>query len=219
MIGTTNAINSIGSLPNYTYTGNHQFIDDGAAGWRIKFTSNGTLHINNYRLSIDVFLVGGGGGGSAGGGGGGYTKTYRNFIINGGVDYVITIGAGGAGKNDNGMASTGGTSSAFGYSASGGHGGDGGSGHGKGGNGGSGGGGYSGGAGGTDGSAGSKGSSYAGGAGQGTTTREFAETGATLYSSGAAGNTTYYPPANTGNGGGKNCTGASGIIIIRNARQ
>lgn len=218
MIGKTNTFNSIGMLPAYTYTGNHELIDDGAGRWRLRLLSSGTLKftkINN--LNVDIFLVGGGGGGSAGGGAGGYTVTQKNITINSGVDYAIVIGNGGAGNNDTGRAGTGGTTSILSYTAAGGQGGDGGSGRGVGGNGGSGGGGYSGGTGGTDGGNGQS-KSYAGGTGQGTTTREFAETGATLYASGAPGNTTYVPPANSGDGGGKNNTGATGIIIIRDKR-
>ena len=74
----------------------------------------------------DILLVGGGGGGGAdqGGGGGGGTYTLiKNALLLPGT-YEITIGAGGAARNSAGnYAYTGGTTSAFGYSASGGTGG------------------------------------------------------------------------------------------------
>lgn len=77
--------------------------------------------------------------------------------------------------------------------------------------------------GGTDGGNGQR---YSGipGTGQGTTTREFGEPSGELYASGGG---SYYSTAdtpgvvqNTGNGGtgGNNGVGASGIVIIRNAR-
>lgn len=81
--------------------------------------------------------------------------------------------------------------------------------------------------GGTDGGNGERSISGSGGApgtGQGTTTREFGEPSGELYASGGGG---YYSTAetpevipNTGNGGtgGNNGVGASGIVIIRNAR-
>lgn len=56
--------------------------------------------------------------------------------------------------------------------------------------------------------------------GQGTTTREFAELGGQLYSTGGNGNTTLTvnKVQNTGNGGSKREYGSSGIVVIRNAR-
>lgn len=51
-----------GGLPEYTYTGAHQLIDDGGGNWRIKFLSSGTLTLGN-KTKVDAFLVGGGGGG------------------------------------------------------------------------------------------------------------------------------------------------------------
>lgn len=111
-------------LPEYTYTGSHQLIDDGDGNWRIKFLTSGTLTFSKKPKNIDVFLVGGGGSGGYGGygdvdgeyygpgGGGGYTKTEKNIAVTG-TSYSIVVGAGG--KNGGG-----GTTSAFGHSASGG---------------------------------------------------------------------------------------------------
>ena len=70
-------------MPVYTYTGNHQMLDDGNGHWRIKFLSSGVLEWLSPDTEIDVFLVGGGGAGGiggknmCGGGGGGYTKTVK----------------------------------------------------------------------------------------------------------------------------------------------
>lgn len=218
------------------------------ANWKIRFLTSGTLNFTNLygaRNGIDVFLVGagGGGGGASGGagsgGGGGYTETHSGVAVSTNTVYPITIGDGG------GLGIDGGSSSGFGYTANGGSGGH--SGSVAGGAGGSGGGGGStsvGGAGGSDGSNGSNGGSSgtgaAGGAGQGSTTREFGENGATLYAGGGGGavggaggaggggtaGSKNAVQQNTGGGGAGGAStvttpqfGASGIVIIRNARS
>lgn len=238
--------------PEFTYSGSATTIQDGAHDWRIKFLTSGNLTFTSLgclERGIDVFCVGGGGGGSTvgynegygGGGGGGYTTTTKKVQISAGVPYEIIVGGGGAGVTL-GQSKSGGNTSAFGCSANGGKGGahaggDGGSGgarghHGEGGarggtNGGNGGGDYH--------------STYTPGKGQGTTTREFGETGATLYSGGgtgmsynggwlspidetAGGNDGYYGSSrrngttNRGGGGSNGGSGGSGIVVIRNAR-
>lgn len=108
-------------LPEYTYTGSHQLIDDGDGNWRIKFLTSGTLTFSKKPKNIDVFLVGGGasggssfaideqnydyeetgnsttlGIGGGAGGGGGYTQTQRNISVSSGTEYSIVVGAGGA---------------------------------------------------------------------------------------------------------------------------
>ena len=94
-----------GGLPEFTYTGTYQLIDDGGGNWRIKFLTSGVLtftKLGSAGKGIDVFLVGGGGGcGNANGvsdflgaGGGGYTKTTRQITVQAGVEYPIVIGAG-----------------------------------------------------------------------------------------------------------------------------
>ena len=228
--------------------------------WKIKFLTSGTLtftRLNGAADGIDVFCVGGGGNGgtgiyysavegstagAGGGGGGGYAVTKSISVITG-SSYNITVG--GAGGNsvfgDNLVKAPCGNKGESGdhYSC------------GKGGNGGSGGGGGSphveNPAGGTDGSNGKSGNGEIGGGGGGTgqdntsgyakTTREFGESGGTLYSSGGAGGgygTDGSPrkaSANTGNGGGgggkltsangensAGGSGSSGIVIIRNKR-
>ena len=232
------------TLPGFTYTGNYTVVDDGDAGWRIKFLTSGTLTLHSKR-NIDVFCVGGGssgaysrantsgvnyGGGS--GGAGGYTKTSKNIQALAGKAYTITIGAGGAAVGggttpSNGKA--GNSTSAFGVTASGGvpisiqysstltsfEPGNGGSG-----------GGYGtaeddgahpGCSGGSDGSNGYiwdsaknsqkiiTGNVY--GYGQGSSTREFGESGRTLYSGGGGSggcryNNKVYNPGSGGSGGG-----------------
>ena len=193
-----------GSVPvlgvDFTYTGECQVIDDSnevsGVQWRIKFLTSGVLVFTNQQ-TVDLFLVGGGGNGAGcsryagrygsggGGGAGGYTGTFRQITVAAQTSYPIVIGG------------SGGASSALDKSVNGGE-----SGHTQGsianaGSGGSGGGGagrggdsqstaQTGGAGGSDGSNGVKGYGN-GGNGQGTTTREFGETGAELYAGGGGG--------------------------------
>ena len=220
------------SLPEFTYTGTYQLIDDGYGDWRIKFLTSGVLtfaELGSGAKGIDVFLVGGGGGcGNANGvsdylgaGGGGYTKTTRQITVQAGVGYPIVIGAGSTKPNSSSTQTRGGTTSAFNTSIEGGY-------SGKsisGGNGGSGGASTNGATGGTDGGDGSVGNMGGqAGKGQGTTTREFGEDSGDLYASGG-----YWASRdgadNTGNGGGgvylntKTTTGGSGIAVIRNVRK
>lgn len=253
------------TVPEFTYTGTYELVDDNGqdisgalntANWKIRFLTGGTLSFSNlYGAAdgIDIFLVGGGGGGgtgNGGGGGGGYTATVPNQTVLTNTNYSVTIGAGGASGGQN-LA---GGSSAFGEFGSA-DGGKGGAGAGvspsyTGGDGGSGGGSNynkpsgSTSNGGSDGSNG-YGNTSAIGKGQGTTTREFAEAGATLYAGGGGsaygaggdgggadgGNGShtsgYDAVANTGGGGGggkdgsqfPGGAGGSGIVIIRNARS
>ena len=235
-------------LPEFTYTGSYKLVDEGNYKWKIYFYTSGTLrftHLGNATGGIDLFLVAGGGGGHTdfndgsvklkhGGSGGGYTKTQKAISVSINTNYTITVGGGGAASSRY-TAYPGGTSSAFNYAANGGQagyytgraadgdltawGGDGGSGGADDGD-------Y---VGGYD---GGNGNGSRGGKGQGTTTREFGESGGKLYSSGGStsttaptgGGTTPNAPngaANTGNGGtseGTSSTGGSGIVVIRNKR-
>lgn len=165
----------------YTYTGWHEWIDDGNGNWRIKLKSSGVF-VPLIDTVIDVFLVGGGAGGgqrngdSAIGGGGGCTETHKEIELSQGKEYPILIGAGGV------AGSFGNITTAFGEDANGGApNGCGGSGGGQGwpGNGGS------------DGANGS-GAVNNLGIGQGSTTREFGELAGGLYSGGGGG--TANPP-------------------------
>ncbi len=226
--------NATGKIPEFTYSGTYQLIDDGDKNWRIKFLTSGTLEftdLGNAKNGIDVFLVGGGGGGShCVGGGAGYTKTAK-VSVKKGSSYDIIIGAGGTGTNNGGVAQDvtgGGATTALGVTADGGEAGQYNS---RGGNGGSGGAGVGinlvGGEDGADGNGGAPGT------GQQMTTREFGETSGTLYATGG-GTAGHYgngsnANANTGDGGQgggsvnsgtamQSGNGGSGIVIIRNAR-
>lgn len=240
---------SFNTIPEFTYTGDYEIVNDSdepitvsQGNWKIRFLTSGTLtftNLNGAESGIDVFLVGGGAGGNynyrgGAGGGSGYTSTTQAATVQVGVEYDIVIGAGGVGaKTAGGRA--GGVTSAFGSIANGGatlsgngaYGGDGGSGGGSGTLSQDKDGAYSkAGIGGTD---GANGQGTHPGTGQGTTTREFGETGGTLYATGGTGcasNAITPNPVsqNTGDGGNgaggsiESTSGGSGIVVIRNAR-
>lgn len=233
---------NVNAIPEFTYSGDYKIVNDSDSeisnavkNWKIRFLTSGTLTftaLNGAADGIDVFCVGGGGNGSAhynggSGGAGGYTTTKKGVPVEKNYQYAITIG-GATGKSSAfDVVAKGGESGIYGseYTV-------------VGGSGGSGGGADA--AGGSDGSDGGGTSWYYGGKGQGTTTREFGESGATLYAGGGgggpnaggsggggAGASTWGEAksgtANTGGGGGgvnegTNGTGGSGIVIIRNAR-
>ncbi len=255
---------SFNTIPDFTYTGDFEIVSDddqpitvSQGNWKIRFLTSGTLiftNLNGAENGIDVFLVGGGGGGSRAAGGGGYTKTLKAVKVTVGTAYAIEVGAGGiAGVGNSKAGGSGGTSNAFGASANGGEANGTASSY-IGANGGSGGGaGSSNGAGGQGGSDGSdgfhrNGTNQDSGKGQGTTTREFGESGGKLYAGGgggctftsshggdggdggggAGGNTSGGATSgatNTGGGGGgatnnkAGGSGGSGIVVIRNARE
>lgn len=256
---------SFNTIPEFTYTGDFEIVSDddqpitvSQGNWKIRFLTSGTLtftNLNGAENGIDVFLVGGGAGGGRAAGGGGYTKTLKAVKVSVGTAYLIEIGAGGvAGVGNSKAGSAGGTSNAFGVSANGGEAKTNGATSFTGSNGGSGGGaGSANGAGGKGGSDGSDGFDRNGrhqdsGTGQGTTTREFGESGGKLYAGGGGGCTTTSSnggaggdggggdggntsggatsgETNTGSGGGGAAnnkaggSGGSGIVIIRNARE
>lgn len=244
------------TIPEFTYSGDYEIVDDSdtpitatTGNWKIRFLTSGTLRFSSLSGAsdgIDIFCVGGGGGSNNGGSGGcgGYTSTVSGVTVTENTDYTISVGAGGAVDASGGDSAFGDLASASG----------GGTGCTAGGSGGGGGGyrttdgnGKTGGAGGSDGADGVNGYGTAttkNGTGQGTTTREFGESGGTLYSGGGGGAayvSTDTPGAggaggggnggtrngasggnggtNTGGGGGGyNGVGGSGIVIIRNAR-
>lgn len=189
------------TLDQFSYTGSFQWKDEDHTV--LALMSSGVLSFPG-NITLQVFLVGGGGGGATGyycgGGGGGYTQTSQ-ILVEGGIEYPVVIGTGGA------AGTAGGNTQAFGLSVNGGQpgvayrsyvaptGGAGGSGAG-------GGGGHEfrttdpnlyGGTGGSDGSNGSAGANWGnagvaiGGAGQGTTTRAFGEPEGELYAGGGGG--------------------------------
>lgn len=209
---------------DYSYTGSSTWVDDGGGNWRLKFLTSGTF-TPTKNVTVDIFLVGGGASGAKGnstvlqrmGGNAGYTTTSLAVALTAGTGYSITIGAGGLGSSANiDISIAGSNTTGFSLTANGGNGRNSASSQG-----GSGGAGHNG----TNGTNGGNGTGTFNGTGQGTTTKEFAETGGTLYASGGpAGNSTS-GTANTGNGGGggsnTNYTagdGGSGIVIIRNKR-
>ena len=245
-------------------------IDDGGGNWRIKFLSSGRF-TPLKAMTIDAFVVGGGGGGGHGentgrlmasGGGGGRTRTTKNISLLANKTYTMYVGAGGSANADGGntyiqsydgsipIGHSGGRAGTFvndftnpsasGVIAEGGVGGSGG---------GSAGVDFStqnlaaASAGGDDGNDGETlNGVITGGAGQGTTTREFGEPDGALYAGGGGASANYFgmfiskpgtggggysveATDNTGGGGGgswnSNITsrGGSGIIIIRNTRR
>jgi hypothetical protein len=171
-----------------------------AAG-QYAFTSSQVWTIPALLTSIDIFCVGGGGATSmntyASGGGGGYTATRKAYAVSPGQQYAITVGSGGAAASTWSSQGVGGGASSFGavLSAAGGVGGQSsnlGISAGAGGSGGGGSGNNYGGNGGSDGATGTVGRfndsvHTAGGTGQGSTTRAFAEAGNTLYAGGGGG--------------------------------
>lgn len=238
IIKKTQRIAFISSGIKFTYSESSGYREvDSEIGSLIEFTQSGTF-IPLKDVSVDVFIVGPGGGGgyskNGGGGGAGYTVTQKNVQLIAGDEYEIVIGAGGTGASSQSKrGSAGGVTSAFGFSANGGYGGGSYSSSNArtGGAGGSGGGaglsGGTGGAGGVDGANGEKNGNYAGGLGQGTTTRAFGEEKGKLYATGGDGsngsNSTVNGNPNTGDGasggadGEPGGTGGSGIVIIRKA--
>jgi len=215
--------------PAYTYSGTSDPQKD-STYWYIYLKSSGDLKFTSESPTFDVFLVGGGGGATGRtGGGGGYTTTVTDKSATAGTKYTITVGSGG------GEQAAGTASKAFNATANGGGAGKTGSDL-DGGDGGSGGGascsGWAGGGnGGSDGSDGGHSGTNQGGKGQGTTTRAFGSSSATLYAgggcgwgdswagaggSGGGGGDSTAGSANTGGGGGaRRASGGSGIVIIR----
>lgn len=218
---TVTAELSYGALPAFTYTGDYALktaADYGLSGDYdvLALLTSGTLNFTS-NFDADAFLVGAGGGGSGhgaiswdagAGGGGGYTKTSRLSISG---PLTATIGVGGSGVYT-GTGGQGGNTSIGNISAAGGNGGAI-----AGGNGGSGGGAegrdangaQAGGAGGSNGSNGYTNTTYAGGAGQGTTTRAFGEDTATLFAGGGGGGSVI----GTGGAGGDGGGGAGGAQV------
>ncbi len=218
------------------YSNNYTVINDGSNNWRMELKDSGTLKVN-LATNVDAHLVGGGGGGAnnkfddyysgtngGSGGGSGYTRTQKNITLSA-TSYTVTVGAGGAaGTYDRSTfykGSDGGATTAFGYTANGGQGGQGVHQGGNGGSGGGYGGYYSYHGPGWAGSDGGNARKYAknedtghssdvaanGGDGQGTTTRDFAESTGTLRAGGGGGggsviNSTVMNGTAGGSGGG-----------------
>ena len=181
--------------PKFTYTGKYNVRKDGV----VELLTSGTIVFLEPKV-IDVFMVGGGGAGAGlqsgdtnqhgyGGGGGGYTRTIRRLNIAANTSIPVTVGSGGASRQNGGPTAFNAISVLGGDSPKGNltkrkNGGAGGSG---------GGGGVDSnsdyGAGGSDGTAGENGypTTALGGTGQGFTTREFGESAGKLYGGGGGG--------------------------------
>lgn len=218
-----------GAAVKFTYTGENNVRDDGV----VELLTSGTIVFLEPRV-IDVFMVGGGGGGGGfnsgdnpnrgyGGGGGGYTRTLRKVNVTPNTTIAITIGAGGASRQN-------GNSTAFANNEVAG-------GHGpigtianlrqKGANGGSGGGGgvtsnSDFGTGGSDGTNGETGfpTSIVGGTGQNFSTREFGERTGKLYAGGGGGGrymSAQSPIVSMGGPGGGGSGGFSATDAIKQA--
>lgn len=122
----------------YSYTGSSQItyeVENDYISFTLKLLSSGNLTLSKLNTPYtDVYIIGGGGGGGGaygnyyggGGGAGGYLQKIENAIIEKNTAHRIIIGAGGSGgamgssSSDNHKGTDGGTSSAFGTSATGG---------------------------------------------------------------------------------------------------
>lgn len=189
---------------DFTYTGGT--FNERTADGVVEFLETGILTMKKDTY-VDVFMVGGGAGGvsigtssnGGAGGSGGCTRTIVNALLRKGVAYQVVIGAGGTGGGNSG-----GETSAFGYTVTGGTVANGGSGGGKGGVSASGQ--VNAGDGGSNGSdGGNVGSPTTGnpGKGQGTTTREFGEATGKLYAGGGGGGQGIYGSYGTAGAGGE----------------
>lgn len=112
------------------YTGNYTDNRDENGIGTVRFTSSGTLTVLSGKNTVSAYILGAGGGGvyqysgytSASGGGGGFQTV--DVELSSGI-YEIVIGTGGAGKYSKNTISsnvcgTGGTTTAFGYTSTGG---------------------------------------------------------------------------------------------------
>ena len=117
----------------FEYTGNYTDNRDENGIGTVRFTSSGTLTVLSGKNTVSAYILGAGGGGvfqysgytSASGGGGGFQTV--DVELSSGI-YEIVIGTGGAGKYSKNTISsnvggTGGTTTAFGYTSTGGTGG------------------------------------------------------------------------------------------------
>lgn len=223
-------VNVTGLFPSYSYTGTSSLknaSDYGLNGnYQVLALTGSGVFSSSASFAADIFMVGGGAGGNEGahhggaGGGSGRTITNRNINIST-QPIAVTIGAGGPGGTGGGsysanLGSVGGNTVFGTYSVSGGSVATSAI---EGGAGGSGGGGVNGGygnwpqydgcIGGSDGSDGASGD-YAGGSGQGTTTRAFGESNATLFAGGGGGGGQY--SSGKGAAGGAGGGGAGGSV-------
>lgn len=97
----------------YTYTGDHECIDDGDGNWLVKLKSSGVLTITevgkNWDGKSDMFILGAGGAGvntdGVAPGGGGYYETANSVYLRRGMGFSAMIGAGATAVESSGGAS------------------------------------------------------------------------------------------------------------------
>ena len=65
-------------IPDFTYTGEYQLVNEAEGNWKIYFDTSGTF-VSNVDMSVDAFCVGGGGGGGNG------IYSYDNPSVRGGA--------------------------------------------------------------------------------------------------------------------------------------
>lgn len=102
-LGNFSVTDSGKSAPFYTYTGDHQFTEDGSGNWEIKCLSSGTLTFSEEPGLTDILLVEGernGGYSTVSGEGMEYTLTERNVAVSAGESYKIIVGGGGEALTD-----------------------------------------------------------------------------------------------------------------------
>ena len=104
-------------LPQLSYTGQSEVVDDGDYNWRVKFLTSGNVTFNRAPGNVDVFLVGGGANPSGNdGGGSGYTQTYYAVQLDA-EKYQVEIGSAGGTTNAFGCSAEGGAGSTVGVAA------------------------------------------------------------------------------------------------------
>lgn len=112
-------------FPEFTYTGDYHIVNEGTPDWKIYFTSSGTFTPAS-NIAVQVQAIGGGSGGNSGNaknprvGGGGGNSMVNEIILEAGIEYPLTIGAGGTGGAYRGAGASGGTTTGFGLTAAGG---------------------------------------------------------------------------------------------------
>ena len=94
-------------IPDFTYTGEYQLVNETEGNWRLYLITSGTF-TPNVNMLVDICLFGGGQGGEVGtssssgiGYGGiagqpGESNTQKNVVLQAGNSYSVEIGSGGA---------------------------------------------------------------------------------------------------------------------------
>lgn len=90
-------------IPDFSYTGEYQLVNEDGGNWRLYLITSGTF-TPNVDMLVDMCLFGGGQAGRKGttanvsslGGRPGETSTQHGVVLQKGISYVVTIGAGGS---------------------------------------------------------------------------------------------------------------------------